>query len=111
MPAKLRAVPIGTGLNLGTTTSRKSAAVPRRARIQGSQTFVSLNSRLESNREGGATWKALSPCLRCWYTCGLPELLRMKRAGQGASVVLEVSRNTSIATRQGLLEFSRPGFS
>jgi len=31
--------------------SQKCAAVPRRARIQGSQTFVSLNSRLESNKE------------------------------------------------------------
>ena len=39
------------GLNLRTTTSQKCAAVPRRARIQGSKTFVSLNSRLESNTE------------------------------------------------------------
>jgi len=30
---------------------RMLAACPRRARIQGSQTFVSLNSRLESNKE------------------------------------------------------------
>ena len=37
------------GLNLRTTTLQKCAAVPRRARIQGSQTFVSHNSRLESN--------------------------------------------------------------
>ena len=35
-------------LNLRTNTSHKCAAVPRRARIQGSQTFVSL----ESNKEG-----------------------------------------------------------
>jgi len=33
------------------TTSQKCAAVPRRARISGSETFVSLNSRLESNKE------------------------------------------------------------
>ena len=33
-----------------TTTSQKCAAVPRRARIEGSQTFVSFNSRLESNK-------------------------------------------------------------
>ena len=34
-----------------TTSSLKCAAVPRRARIEGSWTFVSLNSRLESNEE------------------------------------------------------------
>ena len=38
-------------INLGTTTSQKSEAVPRRARIEGSYTFVSLNSRLGSNKE------------------------------------------------------------
>ena len=31
--------------------SQNGEAVPRRARIQGSQTLVSLNSRLESNQE------------------------------------------------------------
>ena len=47
---KLRAVPIGTLLNLRTTTtSQKCEAVPRRARISGSETLESLNSRLESN--------------------------------------------------------------
>ena len=34
-----------------TTTSQKCAAVPRRARIEGSKTFVSPNSRLDSNKE------------------------------------------------------------
>ena len=34
-----------------TTTSQKREAVPRRARISGSQTCVSLNSRLESTKE------------------------------------------------------------
>ena len=34
-----------------TTTLQKCAVVPRRARVQGSQTFVSLNSRLENNEE------------------------------------------------------------
>ena len=38
-------------LNFRTTTSHKSAAVPKRARISGSWTFVSLNSRLDSNKE------------------------------------------------------------
>ena len=38
-------------VNLRTTTLQKCAAVPRRARIQGSWTFVSLTSRLESNKE------------------------------------------------------------
>ena len=38
-------------LNLGTTTLQKCAAVARRARFQGSQTFASLHSRLESNNE------------------------------------------------------------
>ena len=34
-----------------TITSHKCAAVPRRARIEGSYTFASLNSRLETNEE------------------------------------------------------------
>jgi len=34
-----------------TTTAQKCEAVPRRARIDGSQTFVSLNSRLDSNED------------------------------------------------------------
>jgi len=38
--------------DLGTTTSQKRASVSKRARIQGSQTCASLNSRLESNNEG-----------------------------------------------------------
>ena len=38
-------------VNLRITTSQKCAAVPRRARISGSQTFVSINSRLKSNKE------------------------------------------------------------
>ena len=47
----MRAVPIGTVLNLRTPTSQKCAAIPRRAHIQGSYTFVSLTSRLESDNE------------------------------------------------------------
>ena len=50
-----RAVPIGTALNLRTTALHKCAVVPRRARIQGAQTCVSLNSRLESNKEEETT--------------------------------------------------------
>ena len=38
-------------LNLRTTTSQKCEALPRRARIEGSQTCVSADSRLESNKE------------------------------------------------------------
>ena len=38
-------------LGSGTTPVQKCAAVPRRARVYGSQTCVSLNSRLESNEE------------------------------------------------------------
>ena len=38
-------------INSKTTTSQKCEAVPRRVRMQGSYTFASLNSRLESNRE------------------------------------------------------------
>jgi hypothetical protein len=34
-----------------TTTSQKRAAVPRRARIEASWTLVSLEPRLESNKE------------------------------------------------------------
>jgi len=48
---KLRAVPSGAGLNSGTTAEQKRGAVPSRARISGSQLVVSLNSRLESNKE------------------------------------------------------------
>ena len=49
---------VGTALNLRTTTSRKYAAVPRRARIQGSQTFVSLKSRLQGDHEEeGCAWR------------------------------------------------------
>ena len=35
----------------GSTTSQKCEVVPRPARTKGSQTFVSLDSRLESNEE------------------------------------------------------------
>ena len=38
-------------VNLITTALQKRGAVPRKARIQGSQIFVSLNSRLESNEK------------------------------------------------------------
>ena len=37
--------------DLRTSTAQKCAAIPRTARISGSHTFVSLNSRLESNAE------------------------------------------------------------
>ena len=37
--------------DLRTTTPQNCEAAPRRARIQGSQTFASLNSRLERNKE------------------------------------------------------------
>ena len=43
-------VPPGAAFRV-TTTSQKREAVPRRARISGSWTLVSLNSRLESNKE------------------------------------------------------------
>ena len=48
-PASGRSV--GTVLNSGTTTLQKCAVVPKRARIYGAKTFVSLNSRLRCNRE------------------------------------------------------------
>ena len=38
------------------TDLQKRAAVPRRANVQGSQTFVSLNSMLESNKEEEEAW-------------------------------------------------------
>ena len=41
----------GVPARLGKATLQKCAAVPKRARIQGSLTFVSLNARLESNKE------------------------------------------------------------
>ena len=53
---KLGVVSFGTDLDLRTTTSQNCEAVPRRARIQGSWTFVSLNYRLESNREEEKIW-------------------------------------------------------
>ena len=42
-------------------SSRHSPAVPRRARILGLYTFVSLNSRLESNKEEEVCTPARSP--------------------------------------------------
>ena len=48
---RLRVVPFGTVIDSRTHTSQNREAVPRRARIQGSQTFVSLNSRLASNTD------------------------------------------------------------
>jgi len=51
---------INTGvLNLRTTTSQKCEAVPRGARIQGPQTVVSRNSRLERNKEEEKTLRNL----------------------------------------------------
>ena len=47
--SRLRAVDCGAVLDSKTSTSQKCAAIPRRARIPSSWTFVSLNSRLESN--------------------------------------------------------------
>ena len=41
---KLRVVPFGTVLDLRTTTSQNCVAIPRRDRLEGSKTFVSLNS-------------------------------------------------------------------
>jgi len=41
----------GAGAFSFTTTSEICEAVPSRARIQGARTFVSLNSRLESNKK------------------------------------------------------------
>ena len=38
-------------INVSTSSSQKREALPRRARIQGSSTCVSLNSRLESSNE------------------------------------------------------------
>jgi hypothetical protein len=47
----LRIVPFGTVLDFRTTTSQNCEAVSRRARIQGAETFVSLNSSFESDEE------------------------------------------------------------
>ena len=49
---KLRDEQLGTVLDLRTHAWQKCKAVLRRARIQSSSTFVSLDSRLESNKEG-----------------------------------------------------------
>ena len=79
---RLRVVRFGTVLDLRTTTWQKCGAVPRRARIEGSQTCVSLNPRLESNEEEKkrATqcfcpfmFAALIPCRN---TCNLSILLQ-----------------------------------
>ena len=61
------------GVQLRTTTSQKCEADPRRSRTSGSQTCVSLNSRLENDREeeeGGdlvehlrEDWVHQRPCL------------------------------------------------
>ena len=52
-----RSTASGTILNLRTRTSQKCEAVPRRARIWGSWTCVSPNSRLESIREEEPPWR------------------------------------------------------
>ena len=57
------------------STSLKYDAVPRRARIHGSYTFVSLNSRLESNKEGGKEEKKRR--LEIW---GLGSGIKRRRA-------------------------------
>ena len=41
---------------LGTTTAQKFEVGPSRARIEGSWTCVSLNSRLEGNKEVDEPW-------------------------------------------------------
>jgi len=46
---------------ISTTTSQKCAAVPRRARIQGSKTCISLNYRLESKKEERRTIRQSCP--------------------------------------------------
>ena len=57
-----------TALKLRTTHSQKCAALPRRARIQGSYTFASLNSRLESNKKK----KKIPPfAAACGHVCAL----------------------------------------
>ena len=53
---KTRLIPLPTRFptwSSRTTTLQKGTVVPWRARIQGSYTFVSLNSRLEINKEEG----------------------------------------------------------
>ena len=47
----MKAVPSGIILNLRTSAQQKCGAVPRRARVDGPQIVVSLNSRLESDEE------------------------------------------------------------
>ena len=54
-------------LNLRTTTLPKCAAVPRLARIEGSKTFVSLNSRFESHKQEEDDYGII-----CWWTTGVP---------------------------------------
>ena len=55
------------GGSLRSTTSQKCEAVPRRARIEGAWTCVSLNSRLQSN------WRCMSdPARRYGPVTGVP---------------------------------------
>jgi len=50
-PGATPKAPVGSVLDLKTTTSQNCEAVPRRARSQGSQIVVSLNSRLENKKK------------------------------------------------------------
>ena len=65
------AVPIGTVLNLRKSFLQKCEAVPRRARVEGSSTCVSLNSRLESNEEKEACSFGLEVWSSGLRACGL----------------------------------------
>ena len=47
---KVRAVHLGAVLDLRTSASQKCEVVPRRARTPDSLTFVSIDSKLESNK-------------------------------------------------------------
>ena len=59
-----RVVQFGTIFDSRGATSQKCEAAPRRARIQGSSTLVSLNPRLESNKEeAGFRVRGMHPVL------------------------------------------------
>ena len=67
-------------LNLRTATSQKCEALPRRARIEGSQTCVSADSRLESNKEENFSFCDVGRGLRLWGL-GLGSGLRFEGSG------------------------------
>ena len=80
----------------------KCEVVPRMARIQGSWTFASLNSRLEGNKENeeeeGATGRRMGYGV---VSMCLPDLIRGLRVAERIFIELMTSDSIFKASREG----------